>query len=120
MMKDIIDLGNLVFDRLIEAYGETQESRMLFLYGITTSTSWSVLNSEKTILVQSEGVSLNFEDPVISKLSSQWQSIRAEKDKAALAERLRRFKEEYEKPAPKDGDTFNFWSDPGTFREIRL
>jgi hypothetical protein len=119
-MKDIIDLGNLVFDRLIEAHNEDPESRTLFLYGITTGTSWNVINSEKTLLIQSDGVVLNFEDVVISKLSSKWQQIRIEQDKAALAERLKRFKAEYEKPSPKDGDTFNFWSDSGTFREIRL
>lgn len=119
-MKDIIDLGNLVFDRLVEAHGETQESRMLFLYGITTGTAWQVLGSDKSVLVHSDGVTLNFEDLTISHLSSKWQEIRAEKDKAALAERLRRFREEYEKPAPRDGETFNMWSDPGTFREIRL
>jgi hypothetical protein len=79
-----------------------------------------VINSEKTLLIQSDGVVLNFEDVVISKLSSKWQQIRIEQDKAALAERLKRFKAEYEKPSPKDGDTFNFWSDSGTFREIRL
>jgi hypothetical protein len=119
-MKDIIDLGNMVFDRLIESHGESNESRTLFLYGITTSTKWSVLGSEKWVHVHAGGVSCNFEDPILSKLSSQWQSIKAAQDKIELAERLKKFRAEYEKPSPKDGDTFNFWSDSGAFREIKL
>lgn len=119
-MKDIIDLGNLVFDRLIEAHGESNDSRMLFLYGITTATKWNIAGSDKWLLIHSDGVSTDLDDPIIAKLSSGWQATKEAKDKAALAERLKRFREEYEKPAPKDGDTFNFWSDPGTFREIRL
>jgi hypothetical protein len=119
-MKDIIDLGNSIFDRLVEAHGETNESRLLFLYGVTTDSRWSVLGSEKWVHIHSSGVSCNFEDLVISKLSAQWQEIKAEQSKAELAERLKRFREEYEKPSPKDGDTFNFWNDPGTFSEIRL
>lgn len=119
-MKDIIDLGNLVFDRLIEAHGESNDSRMLFLYGITTTTKWNIIDSDKWLIIHSDGVSANFEDAIIADLSSRWQATKDAKDQAALAERLKRFREEYEKPSPKDGDTFNFWSDPGTFREIRL
>jgi hypothetical protein len=119
-MKDIIDLGNKVFDRLIEEYGETQDSRMLFLYGITTSTKWSIVGSDRWVLVHADGVSINFEDARISSLSSEWQMIRAEKTKTDLAERLKRFRAEYEKPTPRDGQTFNFWSDSGDFREIQL
>lgn len=119
-MKDIIDLGNRVFDRLIEEHGETQESRTLFLYGITTSTKWSIIGSDKWVLVHADGVMINFEDDQLAALSNEWRSIRDEQDKAALADRLKRFREEYEKPTPKDGDTFDFWSGSGHFREIRL
>jgi hypothetical protein len=119
-MKDIIDLGNMVFDRLIQTHGESQESRMLFLYGITTNTKWGVLGSDHWVLVHADGVTASFDDPVLTDLSGQWLAIRSAQDQAAFTERLKRFREEYEKPAPKDGDTFNFWSDPGTFREIRL
>ena len=119
-MKDIIDLGNMVFDRLIEAHGEIPESRILFLYGITTNTKWSMPGSDRWVLVYTDGVTANFEDPVLAELSAQWLAIRSAQDQVAFAERLKRFREEYEKPMPKDGDTFSFWSDPGTFREIRL
>ena len=119
-MKDIIDLGNMVFDRLIEAHGEIPESRILFLYGITTNTKWSMPGSDSWVLVYTDGVTANFEDRVLAELSAQWLAIRSAQDQAAFAERLKRFREEYEKPMPKDGDSFSFWSDPGTFREIRL
>ena len=119
-MKDIIDLGNKVFDQLISEHGESQESRMLFLYGITTQTRWSIVGSAKWVLVHADGVSLNFEDPVLAELSDQWMKIRAEQSRLQLADRLKRFKAEYERPSPKDGETFNFWSDSGNFREIRL
>ena len=42
-MKDLIDLGNLVFNQLIKEHGEIEESRLLFIYGVTTGTQWSVL-----------------------------------------------------------------------------
>jgi hypothetical protein len=119
-MKDIIDLGNMVFDRLIQTHGEIPESRMLFLYGITTNTKWTMMGSDRWVLVHADGVTANFDDPALAELSSQWLAIRSAQDQAVFTERLKRFREEYEKPAPKDGDTFNFWSDPGTFREIRL
>jgi hypothetical protein len=119
-MKDIIDLGNKVFDRLIDAYGETAESRTLFLYGITTNTRWSIIGSDHWVLVQADGVFMDFEDPILSDLSQQWLAIRADQEKAETAARLQKFKDEYTRPTPKDGDTFTFWSDGGTFREIRL
>ena len=119
-MKDIIDLGNKVFDRLVEEYGESQESRMLFLYGITTSTKWSIIGSDKWVLIHADGVMTNFDDGRLADLSEQWRSIRDEQSKVAVANRLKTLREEYEKPSPKDGETFNFWSDSGSFREIRL
>ena len=119
-MKDIIDLGNAVFNRLVEAHGEIQESRLLFLYGITTNTKWTLFSSDLWVLVHADGVTANFEDPVLADLSGQWLTIRSAQDQAAFAKRLKQFREEYERPAPKDGEIFSFWSDPGTFREIRL
>ena len=113
-------MGNQVFDRLIESHGETSESRLLFLYGITTNTRWDVLNSTKWVHVQADGVTLNFDDSVIIELGNQWNRIKSDQDQAETASRLRKFREEHERPTPRDGDTFSFWSDPGTFREIRL
>jgi hypothetical protein len=119
-LNDIIDLGNRVFDRLIEAHGEIEESRMLFLYGITTATRWDVNGKDLWVLVQQDGVFSNFNDPVITGLSNRWQVIRQNRTKAEVENRLKRFREEYERPAPKDGEVFNFWQGGETFREIRL
>jgi hypothetical protein len=48
-MKDIIDLGNLVFSQLVKSHGELEESRTLFLYGITVGSDWQVLGSDRGI-----------------------------------------------------------------------
>ena len=50
-MKDLIDVGNLVFDRLVSDHGELSESRTLFLYGVTTGNTWFVLDSAKWITI---------------------------------------------------------------------
>ena len=71
-MRDIIDLGNSVFDRLIQAHGEIGESRILFLYSITQGTTWTIINSDKIISVTTEGVSSNFEDQIIQELHLTW------------------------------------------------
>jgi len=117
---DVIDLGNRVFNRLIDAHGEIEESRILFLYGITTSTRWDISGTGRWVQVHDGGVSCNFEDDVIDILSSKWQQIKSQRTQLAVEARLKKFRDEYERTTPKDGETFNFWQGGETFREIRL
>jgi hypothetical protein len=119
-MKDLIDLGNLVFNHLIKEHHEIEESRLLFLYGVTTSTKWSVINSNKWILIEPSGLSKNFTDSVLESLDSEWKNLKLQFDKAAIDLKLAKARAEYDRPQPKAGDTFEFWSDSGSFREIKF
>jgi hypothetical protein len=119
-MKDLIDLGNLVFSQLIKDHSEIEESRLLFLYGVTTSTRWNVINSSKWILVESTGLSKNFVDPILDNLDLEWKALKVKFDKAAIDLKLEKARAEYDRPQPKSGDTFEFWSNSGSFREIKF
>ena len=103
-MKDLIDVGNLVFDRLVSDHGELSESRTLFLYGVTTGNTWFVLDSAKWITIDPTGALKNFEDSVIEKIDEEWKSL-------LLAKEITK---------AKDGDTYEFWKNEGPWREISL
>jgi hypothetical protein len=119
-MKDIIDLGNRVFDRLIEAHGELPESRTIFLYGITTGSTWFILGTEKTVTIEDGGLTKNFEDIVLDALDSEWKQLKFNKELAAAQQIKRMISPENQANSPKDGDTFNWWNNEGEFREIKM
>lgn len=117
-MKDIIDLGNLVFNQLIVAHGESEESRLLFLYNITVGEPWTI-NTNKTIVVSNEGVSISFDDQVIHELNGQWKLLLLSKREAAADAERAKMNSGVNKF--KDGDTFEFWqNDNGPWREINF
>ena len=119
-MKDLIDLGNLVFDQLMSNHGELKESRLLFLYGITTVTKWSVINSNKWLLIERGGITKNFTDPVLDKLNEEWLSIKREIDYNRINRALNKMRAEFDRKAPRDGDVWEFGGASGTFRNISL
>lgn len=116
-MKDIIDLGNLVFDQLIAEHGELSESRTLFLYGITTNTTWQILNSQKWVTITQEGVLKNFEDKAIDAYDRAWkkQLKTVEVDQARKV--INAIKRE---DNLKDGDIIEFGKSSGEWRNINL
>ena len=119
-MKDIIDLGNRVFDHLIEAHGELPESRTIFLYGITNGSTWFILGTDKTVTIEESGLIKNFEDLKLDQLDSEWKQLKFNKE-LAIAQRIKRsISPENQLNSPKDGDTFNFWNNEGEFREIKM
>lgn len=116
-MKDIIDLGNLVFNQLVKDHGETEESRLLFLYNITVNEPW-IINITKTVQLSEAGVLINFEDSVISDLNAEWKQIlfnrelaKADKQRESMNANINKF---------KDGDTFEFWQNETPWREINF
>lgn len=117
-MKDIIDLGNKVFDNLIDKYGELSESRTLFLYGITMGTTWFIINSTKTILIEENGIIKNFDDPIINDLNEQWKAVKFEKERRAANIILSKIKGEGH--TPKDGEIYNFWQNEEPFRDLNF
>lgn len=119
-MKDIIDLGNKVFDHLIEAHGELPESRTMFLYGITMASTWFILGTNKTLIIEEGGITKNFEDRYLDELSAEWKKIKFNREYVAAQEIKRLISPENQASSPKDGDTFNFWSNEGEFREIKI
>lgn len=119
-MRDLIDLGNLVFDQLLAVHGEVPESRMLFLYGITTTTEWFVINSNKSLRIDAGGVTKNFNDPVIDNLSAQWVALKQQVDYVRLERALNRMRAEFDRPAPKDGDIWEFGNSNNSFRDINF
>ena len=119
-MKDIIDLGNRVFDRLIEAHGELQESRTLFLYSITQGSTWFILGSNLQILIEEGGVTSNFEDPVILAIDKDWKDSKIRKEYKAAQEIKKKINPDNQNHSPKDGDIFNLWTTETEFREINL
>jgi len=119
-MKDLIDLGNLAFNQLIKEHGEIEESRLLFLYGVTTSTRWHVINSQKWLSVEDAGLIKNFKDLTLEELDRTWKSLKIEKDSALLNAKLAKMRAEYDRPQPKSGETFEFWTGSESFREIKF
>ena len=117
-MKDLIDVGNLVFDRLISDHGELSESRTLFLYGVTTGNTWFVLDSAKWITIDPTGVLKNFEDSVIEKIDEEWKSLLLAKEITKANKVIQQIKPKNN--GPKDGDTYEFWKNEGPWREISL
>ena len=116
-MRDLIDLGNLVFDTLVSSHGVNPEDRMLFLYSITQGTEWYA-GGDKFVRVLHTGVFTNFHDPEIERLSKEWtdQVDRAKaKIVAAEIEKLKAEPKQF-----KDGDTFEFWQNEGPWRDINL
>lgn len=94
-MRDIIDLGNLVFDQLIKSHGEIPDSRMIFLYGVTTGTTWFIFNTNKIVTITSAGVETNFEDQVIIAVNDKWQEVlNQRKINWAIAQKAKLYKDE--------------------------
>jgi hypothetical protein len=117
-MKDIIDVGNSVFDRLVSDHEELSESRTLFLYGITTGTTWFVLDSAKWITIDQAGIAKNFDDSVIEAIDRDWKNLLSAKDAANANKIIQQIKPKDN--GPKDGDTYEFWKNEGPWREISL
>lgn len=119
-MKDLIDLGNLVFNRLISDHGEIAESRLLFLYQLTTGTRWNVMNSNHWIMFDKTGVTKNFNDPVIDQLDAEWKSLKLQHDIEFLNRKLAILRAEYDRPAPKDGEIWEFGGNSEPFRSLNF
>ena len=117
-MKDIIDLGNLVFDHLVKNYGEIPESRLLFLYGIKTGNTWFILGTDKMVTVENEGVTTNFDDPVISELQKKWVALITDYRSKLLQKELKAMRDE--ELSFKEGEVFQFWQNETPFREINF
>lgn len=119
-MKDLIDLGNLVFNVLRDKHGEIEESRMLFLYFITQKSKWDILGSKHWILIEINGITKNFADPEIDNLNKQWLALKANVDYEFLINKLNNLRKEYDRPAPRDGDIWEFGGSDKPFRNISL
>jgi hypothetical protein len=117
-MKDIIDVGNSVFDRLVSDHEELSESRTLFLYGITTGTTWFVLDSAKWITIDQAGIAKNFDDSLIEAIDRDWKNLLSAKDAASANKIIQQIKPKDN--GPKDGDRYEFWKNEGPWREISL
>jgi uncharacterized protein with gpF-like domain len=117
-MKDLIDLGNLTFNRLVSNHGEHNDSRLLFLYGVTNQTRWHIANSSKWVLIEKSGLSKNFDDAILDELALAWKQLKAKTETVAAKNRLDMLRAEYDRPAPKPGETFEFGKNSGGFREI--
>jgi len=118
-MRDLIDLGNLVFNRLISDHGETEAGRLLFLYGITIGSDWHDRSTNKVVNISLSGVSHNFGDPVISKLNEEWVKIIQEIDIRRNAQALAKMRAEYEIQL-KPGDIYEFGKSSGEFRQLNF
>lgn len=119
-MKDLIDLGNKVFDHLIEAHGELPESRTMFLYSITVGSTWYILGTNKCLTIEEGGLSKNFEDRFLEEIGLEWKKIKFNREYEAAQKIKRAISPENQANSPKDGDTFNFWGNEGEFREIKM
>jgi len=119
-MKDLIDLGNLVFNRLVSDHGEIEEFRMLFLYQLTTSTTWRIMNSNHWIQFDRNGVIKNFNDPEIDKLDAEWKALKLVVDIEFLNRKLEIMRSEYDRKAPKDGEIWEFGASSGPFRSLNF
>jgi hypothetical protein len=117
-MQEIIDVGNLVFDRLVSDHGELSESRALFLYGVTTSNNWFVLDSAKWITIDQTGITKNFDDSVIEGIDRDWKNLILSREAAKADKIIQQIKPKDN--GPKDGDTYEFWKNEGPWREISL
>lgn len=117
-MKDLIDVGNRVFDRLILAHGEMPESRTLFLYGITTGTTWTIIDSTKWINIEKTGITKNFEDSEIDQADRDWKFQLESQTQAAAQKIIDKIKPKND--GPRDGDTYEFWRNDGPWREIKF
>ncbi len=119
-MKDLIDLANKTFDVLIKNHGEDPESRTLFLYSVSLENPqpWYVIGTDKRVMINRQGVSINFEDSEIVELSKTWQKIVDTAKEAHANKILSQIKNQ--NFSPKDGDTFNFWENEGPWKEIKL
>lgn len=115
---DVIDIGNRVFDRLVDAYGEDPGSRLLFLAGCTTGFEWFVINSDKKLLVTENGISANFEDGVITQINLELTQLKKQRDQ----EIAKRITQEMEagRNKFKDGDVYHFWSNDSNNINIDL
>lgn len=119
-MKDLIDLGNQVFNVLKERHNEIEESRMLFLYFLTEKKTWSIINSTKTILIEKDGITKNFSDSKIDALNLEWLSLKQQVDYTFLTNKIARLRAEFDRPAPKDGDVWEFGGSGGTFKNMKF
>lgn len=119
-MKDLIDLGNLIFNQLVSNHGEIEESRMLFLYQLTTSTTWHILNSNHWIQFDRNGVIKNFNDPEIDKLDAEWKALKLAVDIDFLNRKLEIMRSEFDRKAPKDGEIWEFGASNGPFRSLNF
>jgi hypothetical protein len=117
-MNDIIDLGNLVFNHLVEQCSELEESRVLFLYGITQGTPWQIIDSDKWVTVTVDGIAMNFEDQALTDLHDQWHLIVNAKKTEAMNQLISKLKGSTREL--KDGDIVEFGASSGEFREINF
>lgn len=119
-MRDIIDLGNSVFSHLIKQHGELEESRTLFLYGVTMSNTWFIIDSANWIIVEESGLTYNFEDSEIAGFDKIWKDIKFEKELNAAHQIMKEISPQNRLINPQDGDTFEFWNNETPWREINL
>lgn len=115
-MKDIIDLGNKVFDYLIDKHNELPESRTLFLYSITAGTPWYIINTNNVLIIEEAGITINFIDAELTIINDEWLAIQFEKKRKLANSILQKIKSETN--SPREGDTYEFWKNEEPFRNI--
>ena len=117
-MRDVIDLGNRVFDQIIKVHGESPESRVLFLYGITTNTEWFIPGTNKSLIVSIDGIHKNFADALLDSLNVEWKDLVTRITQKRNDDALSRMRKEYEFTL-SEGDTIEFGNTTKT-REIQF
>lgn len=107
-----------MFNVLKANHGEIEESRLLFLYFITQKMKWDILGSNHWITIEIGGIIKNFTDPELDKLNAEWLAIKAQVDYEFLNNKLNFLRKEYDRPAPKDGEIWEFGGSSAPFRNI--
>jgi hypothetical protein len=77
------------------------------------------MNSQKWILIEAAGITKNFGDIEIDKISEEWVALKLKVDYDMLNRALTRMRSEFDRPAPRDGDIWEFGGG-GTFRNISI
>jgi len=105
---------------LKETHGEIEESRILFLYSITNNIEWNVLESDKVLHINKDGIFKNFKDSDIETLHNNWVKFKNLKDNKILIEKVEKMRAEFDRKAPTDGEIWEFRNKITPFRKITI
>jgi len=68
----LVDIGNRVFDRLVDAYGENPADRLDFFHHVMAEQPWNLLGSAgSTVKVSITEISFNFEDEILNQIQAE-------------------------------------------------